>query len=249
MAQSLGGTSWQGTLTSAQNTALAYPSTITFRVEGTQLTGSIIMEAQGLKELYVLQGIAQGGQAAGTATYPKDGSVFQFEAQLNGAQLAFGVGLNNTPIMAGMLSRLGAGGRAAAPQAQRSTPTAPNDRLPRDGRLVGVWAHTSSYRSEGLHASTRTLLYFFPDGRLGSGGGQALASYDGADGSSSLNTGADGVNVEQGLVWYTKGNQIWLHATQQKVPDQVWGQFVLSSNGQGMHLNRGTGNVLYERTQ
>jgi len=123
-AQSLGGTSWQGTLASAQNQSLMYPATVTFRVEGTQLTGSIIMESQGVKELYVLQGMAQGGQAAGTATYPKDGAVFQFEAQLNGTQLVFAVGLNNTPIMTGTLARLGAGGRANVPSQQRAAPVA-----------------------------------------------------------------------------------------------------------------------------
>ncbi|ARK10326.1 hypothetical protein [Fibrivirga algicola] len=123
LAQSLGGTSWQGTLASAQNQSLMYPATVTFRVEGTQLTGSVIMESQGVKDLYVLQGMTQGGQAAGTATYPKDGAVFQFEAQLNGAQLAFAVGLNNTPIMTGTLFRLGAGGRAAAPQARTNVPS------------------------------------------------------------------------------------------------------------------------------
>lgn len=112
-AQSLGGTSWQGTLVSSQNQALTYPAMVTFSIEGTQLTGSIIMEGQGGQELYVLQGVAQGGQAAGTATYPKDGSLFQFEAQLNGAQLAFVVGLQNTPILSGTLARLGAGGRGA----------------------------------------------------------------------------------------------------------------------------------------
>ncbi len=252
VAQSFAGTSWQGMLASTQNPSLAYPSTVTFRVEGTQLTGSVIMEGQGVKELYVLQGVAQGNQAAGTATYPKDGSVFQFEAQLNGGQLAFVVGLNNTPILTGTLARFGAGSRTANPQARANPATSAvtrPDNLPRNNRLVGAWVHTSSYRSGDFHGSTRSFRYFFPDGRLGYKSGEATASLDGAGGSSYLNAGADGVNMEQGVVWYTKGNQIWLHATQQKLADGLWGEFVMNGSGSGMHLNRGRGNVLYERTQ
>ena len=261
-AQSLGGTSWQGTLVSSQNQALTYPATVTFRVEGTQLTGSVIMEGQGVKELYVLQGMAQGGQGAGTATYPKDGSVFQFEAQLNGAQLAFVIGLQNTPIMVGTFARIGAGGRVASPQARNPTTAgqaapspqraAPADRLPRNNRLVGVWVHTNSYGSSGFYSSTRNYRYFFPDGRLGFRAGQASASYSGADGSSSVGSGADEVTIEQGVIWYTKGQEIWIHIIQQpigaKVPDQKWAEFFINDNGSGMHLNLGKGNILYERT-
>ncbi|WP_375443385.1 hypothetical protein [uncultured Fibrella sp.] len=249
-AQSLGGTSWQGRLVSTQNQSLSYPATVTFSVVGTELTGSVIMESQGVKDLYVLQGRAKDGQAAGTATYPKDGSIFQFEAQLTGAQLAFAVGLNNTPIMTGTLTRLGAGGREVGPQARANVPDQQRaqDRLPRNNRLMGVWVYSSTYRSGGdFRFTSRSFLYFYPDGRLGSSTGEAAASYDGAAGSSYMNTGADGVTIEPGVVWYTKGNQIWLHATQQKVADGIWGDYFINDNGSGMHLNRGRGNKLYER--
>lgn len=254
-AQSLGGTSWQGTLASTQNPSLAYPSIVTFHIEGTQLTGSIIMEGQSAKELYVLQGRTQGNQAAGTATYPKDGSVFHFEAQLNGTQMAFVVGLNNTPIMTGTFARIGAGGRAGANPLARTNPATSGqnalnrpDNLPRNNRLVGAWVHSSTYRSGDFHSSTRSFRYFFPDGRLGYRSGEATASLDGADGSGYLNTGSDGVNIEQGVVWYTKGREVWIHVTQQKIPDQKWAEFFINDSGSAMHLNLGKGNILYERT-
>jgi hypothetical protein len=252
LAQSFGGTSWQGALASTQNPSLTYPTVLTFRVEGTQLTGSAIMAGQGVQELYVLQGMTQGVQAAGTATYPKDGSVFQFEAQLNGAQMVFVVGLNNTPILTGTFARLGSSAarpsasRVGSPQARANVPAA--DRLPRNPRLVGVWVHSNTHRSgSDFRFTSRSFRYFYPDGRLGTSSGQASASLDNDYGSAHANTDEGEVTIEPGVVWYTKGGEIWLHATQQKMPDQKWAEFYINDTGSAIHLNLGRGNILYER--
>lgn len=204
LAQSLGGTSWQGTLVSTQNQALTYPAIITFRTEGTQLTGSVIMEGQGVKELYVLQGMTQGGQTAGTATYPKDGSVFQFEAQLNGAQLAFVVGLQNTPIMTGTFARIGAGSRGASPQAQRTQPAAPAkrptsgpaaevDNLLRGRRLL--YLKTGNGLAEKWFydlCSNGTYVYSDDTSYSSYGGGADFNAYTNGGGSGTWRVGLEG---------------------------------------------------------
>ncbi|MBO0938155.1 hypothetical protein J2I47_16505 [Fibrella sp. HMF5335] len=245
-AQKLVG-SWQGTLVLSQNAVMTFPATITFRLNSAQLTGTLVMQAQGVAETYTLQGTTQNDQAAGTATYPKDGAVFQFEALLTNEQLAFGVGLNNAPIMAGTFKRAG---QASVPNQLKNAlpPNTATDGLARNARLVGVWATTSTYQSGAdFYGSTRSTLVFFADGRLGSGGSSANASYSGNAGSSSGNSSGGGVTVAEGVRWYTKGDQIWLHATQQKVPDELYGRFSMAENGENMLLYRGNGKKLYER--
>ena len=249
LAQTFSG-NWQGAIAGVQNPQQEFPASMLFRVAGNQLTGSVTAQVPTGTETYRVNAQIQGTQAAGTVTDVAANTSMNIELILKDGKLIVAFGLNNVATIMGAFVRQGGAGKAANPQAGNvpSPALPPADRLPRNARLVGAWAHTSSYRSTDFHASTRTLLVFYPDGRLGSGGGQTNASYDGANGSTTANSGANGINILTGAVWYNKGDQIWLHATQQKVPDEVWGRFVMTENGQAMHLFRGNSRTLYERT-
>lgn len=238
---------WQGTLASPQNQAHSYPSTLALRVDGAKVTGTILMQGTGVTDTYVLQGSIQGNQAAGTATYPTDGTVFQFEAMITNGQLIMAIGQNKVASMAGTFVRADnstTGQRKAEPTVSKNVPA---DGLARNTRLTGTWATTSYYGSSGFSSSVRTTLIFFPDGRMGSGGSSANASYEGAGGSSNVNSSGNGVEVAEGVSWYTKGDQIWLHATRKNIPDEVFGKFSIADNGRNMLLYRGNGKKIYER--
>lgn len=79
--QSLNGT-WQGAMAPVGNTGQTVQGTATLRVKGETLTGNLIVQTNGITDSYTLQGRVQGEQTMGTATYPADGSVFQFEAAI-----------------------------------------------------------------------------------------------------------------------------------------------------------------------
>ncbi|MEZ0486118.1 hypothetical protein [Fibrella aquatica] len=253
LAQTFSG-NWQGAIAAVQNPQQEFPSSMSLRVAGNQLTGSVTAKVPTGTETYRVTAQIQGTEAAGTVTDLAAGTSMNLEMVLKDGKLIIAFGLNHVASVMGAFVPQGGEGKATAPQprnptaAEQAVPNPKADGLPRNARLVGTWAHTSNYGSSGFYSSTRTLLVFYPDGRLGSGGGQAHASYEGVNGSSNVNTGANAVNVVPGAVWYTKGDKIWVHATQQKVPDEAWGRFVMTSDGRAMHIFRGNSRTLYERT-
>ncbi|MEZ0540740.1 hypothetical protein [Fibrella arboris] len=246
-AQQLAG-SWQGALTSPQQPTVSYPTTISFQQTGSQLMGTVRMQSAGVTETYSIKGNVQGNQATGTATYPKDGTTFQFEGMLTNGQLVIAFGLNNVAVMTGTLTRPGT--LETSKTENVPSRSVPADKLARDARLAGTWATTSYYGSgTQFYSSTRTMIVFFPDGRIGSGGASVNASYSGDAGSVNGGSSGSGVQMAEGAAWYTKGDQIWVHATRGKEPDQLLGRYSLSDNSQQMLLYQGNGKKIYERVK
>jgi hypothetical protein len=252
-AQSFSGV-WHGKIATAQDQTVSMPATITFRLSGSQLTGNMILQNDGVSEHYTLAGTVQGKQAVGSVTYPTDGSVFQFEGLLQNNQFVMAIGLLGVPVLAGTFARPINSPNQPIKQGPATTTPRPNapptsvsaDGLPRNQRLAGAWGYTRRYSSGDFYGSTRTVLIFFPDGRMGNGGSSGNASLP----NSSVSSTADGIEVWQGVRWYTKGEQIWLrYAGKGSAADQLYSEFAMTMNGQTMMLYRNGGKQLYERVR
>lgn len=133
-AQSLTGV-WRGSLTSPFNPSLTLPGVLSLRQTGPQVRGELVLQADGMQEKYVLQGTAEGNHAVGTATFPAQNVVFQFEVLLSNGQLITAVGLNSLPVLAGTLARDGySTGQAVVPGPKTASPRPSANR---DSRVVG----------------------------------------------------------------------------------------------------------------
>jgi hypothetical protein len=214
IGQGLGGT-WTGSLVSADNSATALGSTVVLRVSGEKLSGTVRVQSGNKLDEYTLQGTTNGQGAQGTATYPADGTVFQFEAALQSGQLLFAIGLNGTAIRSGTLIRDVAGTSSARKQATSNIASKP-DGLNRDPALIGAWRTSSNYgggiTDGGFYGSTSTTLMLNADGTLGDGGSSGYASGSGVSVESS---GGGNANLfaqlaAAGARWFTKGNQVYI---------------------------------------
>ncbi|KAB7727956.1 hypothetical protein F5984_19560 [Rudanella paleaurantiibacter] len=244
-AQSVVGT-WQGTMTSPQNESVQVVSMLTLRQSGANYTGELVLQLSGARETYTVSAAMQNNLLAGTATYPTDQTAYQFEAMLQNGKLVVGVGLLNIPVMGGVFTKVAktaATGSSAKPAG--TTAGGGPDGLPRNSRLVGAWAHTRYYGSGEFYGSVRTTLFFYPDGRIGSGDSSGNASM----GGSSVSSNSDGVQILEGVRWYTKGSdQIWIRNVGGGA-DRLYAEYGMATDGQKMLLYRNGGKQIYYRTQ
>ncbi|QIP13425.1 hypothetical protein G8759_12695 [Spirosoma aureum] len=212
--QGFGGT-WTGSLVSADNSATALGSTVFLRVSAEKLNGTVRVQSGNKQDEYTLQGTTNGQQSQGTATYPADGTVFQFEAALQSGQLLFAIGLNGTAIRSGIFTRDVAGTSGARKPATSSI-ASKTDGLNRDPALIGAWRTSSNYgggiTDGGFYGSTSTTLMLNADGTLGDGGSTGYASGSGVSVESS---GGGNANLfaqlaAAGAKWFTKGNLVYI---------------------------------------
>lgn len=244
-AQSVVGT-WQGTMTSPQNESVQVLSTLTIRQAGTAYAGELVLQLNGARETYTVSAAMQNNLLVGTATYPANQTAYQLEAMLQNGQLIVGIGLLNIPAMGGVFNKVAktaAAGSSAKPGGT-SAGGGP-DGLPRNSRLVGVWAHTRHYGSGEFYGSVRTTLIFYPDGRIGSSDSSGNASL----GGSSVSSNSEGVQILEGVRWYTKGTeQIWIRNVGGG-GDRLYAEYGMAADGQKMLLYRNGGKQIYYRAQ
>ncbi|WP_157634570.1 hypothetical protein [Spirosoma panaciterrae] len=215
LSQTLVG-SWSGLLSSPNAPGATLQSVISLHSMGRQLSGELRVQSAGKQDQYVLKGMAEKQQAQGTATYPTDGTVFQFEAQLQNNQLLFAVGQHGNVLMSGVLIRLETPSTVGkSPQATRITPpalSAKPEGLYRDPALIGAWRLETNYgggiTDGGFYGSTSSTLLLNADGTLGDGGSSGYASGAGVSvqSSGSGNTQLYTQLAAAGAKWYTKGN-------------------------------------------
>lgn len=212
MAQALNGT-WAGSLVSPTNASASLQSTVLLRITGQQLSGELRVQIGEKQDLYVLKGTTTGNQSQGTATYPTDGSVFQFETALQQNQLLFAVGQNGTALLSGTLTRSSA---AAAVKPNAATSPAGNDGLYRDPNLIGAWRTESNYgggvTDGGFYGSTSSTMILRADGTFGDGGSSGYASGSGVSVQSSGKGNSDlyAQLAAAGARWFTKGNMFYV---------------------------------------
>ena len=135
-AQTLAG-AWRGTLVSTQNQTVSMPATIALRLVGNQLTGTLMLQNNGVHEKYILAGTTQGQQAGGTVTYTVDNSVFEFGVLLQNGQLVIAIGLLSVPALQGTFVRADvSSGRSTTPD---QTATTPARTQPQATGVAGQW--------------------------------------------------------------------------------------------------------------
>ncbi|GAB4037267.1 hypothetical protein GCM10028809_51850 [Spirosoma gilvum] len=215
LSQTLAG-NWSGVLSSPNAPSANLQSVITFRILAKQLTGELRVQSGGKQDQYVLKGTVEGVQAQGTATYPTDGTIFQFETQLQDNQLLFAVGQNGTALMSGMLTRtdsnVKAGLSSSSPKPAMPTPVGKADGLYRDPNLIGAWRLETNYgggiTDGGFYGSTSSTVLLNADGTLGDGGSSGYASGSGVSvqSSGSGNSQVYAQLAAAGARWFTKGN-------------------------------------------
>ncbi|MVM37964.1 hypothetical protein GO730_10785 [Spirosoma sp. HMF3257] len=206
IGQTISGT-WVGSLVSTTNSSVSLQSSLTWRASGQQLVGELRVGAGGKEDQYQLNGITANQQAQGTATYPIDGSVFQFEAALQNEQLLLKLGQNGNVTISGILTRSG-----SISKARPSTLAPSADDLYRDPALIGAWRTSSNYgggtTDGGFYGSTSSTMILRADGTFGDGGSSGYASGSGVSVQSS--GGGDAALYTKlaaaGARWFTKGN-------------------------------------------
>jgi hypothetical protein len=109
---------WQGQM-GGQGGSL--PSTLTLRVTGNALSGTLVFTQNGTSETHYMTGEQSGNTAAGTVKLNGQPG-FVFEMQLNGGQLGVVIGYNGQAVLQGQYSRSTGNQAARAAPAQKQQP-------------------------------------------------------------------------------------------------------------------------------
>ncbi|GAB3714949.1 hypothetical protein GCM10027592_55120 [Spirosoma flavus] len=206
---------WTGSLVSPANASASLQSMVVLRITGQQLSGELRVQVADRQDVYVLKGTTNGTQGQGTATYPTDGSVFQFETALQQNQLLFAVGQNGSAVLSGTLVRSNTTA-AAKPNAATSSASVSNDGLYRDPNLIGAWRTENNYgggvTDGGFYGSTSSTMILRADGTFGDGGSSGYASGSGVSVQSSEKSNSDLYMqlAAAGARWFTKGNLFYV---------------------------------------
>ncbi len=118
---------WQGQM-GGQGGSL--PSTLTIRVSGTTLSGTLVFTQNGASETHYLTGQQMGNAATGTVKLNGQPG-FIFEMQLDGGQLGVVIGYNGQAVLQGQYTRGNGNQTAKAAPVQKQQPTS---------GLAGEWA-------------------------------------------------------------------------------------------------------------
>ncbi|GAB3948618.1 hypothetical protein GCM10028805_23470 [Spirosoma harenae] len=216
-SQNLGG-NWVGVLSSPKSSAVSLQSTLLLRISAQEVTGELRVQSGDKQDQYSLKGIANGQKIQGTAIYPADGSVFQFEGQLQNEKLLFAIGQNGAALMVGALARKGNETASNSPIDQaKSAESIPSDKnLYRDPNLIGAWRTESNYgggiTDGGFYGNTSSTMLLKADGTFGDGGSSGYASGSGVSVQSS---GEGNKQLYAQLAaaqarWFTKGNVFYI---------------------------------------
>lgn len=117
-AQGLAGR-WQGQM-GGQGGSL--PSTLTIRVSGTTVSGTLAFTQNGASETHYMTGEQTGNSATGTVKLNGQAG-FVFEMQLNGGQLGVVIGYNGQAVLQGQYTRGNGNQGAGAVPVQKQQPT------------------------------------------------------------------------------------------------------------------------------
>ncbi|MBK9255626.1 MAG: hypothetical protein IPM42_09085 [Saprospiraceae bacterium] len=177
-----------------------------------------------------------GNRLAGTAVENTFGLEFTLLGELNNNQLQASLifeFLGEKTITPFVLEKTNSNPSKNEPKL--ITKTDAKTSLPKDAVLdravSGTWTKNESYNSgygdNFMGANFSQSLSFLPDGRVSEGGSSANMSGSYYSGNSK----GDGKGVIEGLLWYTKGNQLYLQITEQgKTQEIQLGKYYIENN-------------------
>jgi hypothetical protein len=197
-----------GAAAAAQPDAAALSGRYVGKVQGERAVLELTQESGALAgrlavgaHRYDLEGVVAQGIGRGRMVYQGDGTRFQFAVTRAGAAVTLhtrmfvlGVPVDVPPMV---FRRAGSAGAQAADlaatpgevgQARGRDAGLAAEEGERDRRLVGSWAHSSSYTSGDFSAATRTEIHLLPDGRVVEGGSRVV----GGGASGSFDSGGGG---------------------------------------------------------
>ena len=169
---------------------------------------------------YAIQGVVKDSVFTGTAEEANLGITFNMAAIQRGNALPVQLTMDFLGAENKMeidFVRKTPGKKSSVPSSQASTTKNPVSSRSRDKQVAGLWSkesnYSSGYGSNNTYGSMSSKEYmeFLPDGRLASGGSSTViggSSYTGY-------TSERGQQIAEGWFWYTEGNKIYLHITQQ----------------------------------
>lgn len=195
---------------------------------------------------YAVSLTAKGNRVKGNCKAALLGFVFDLEGTLTGKKLSMDLSYLTTKINFELVHDVP---DAEPPKSRPKAPVA-RVRMPADAEhdrlLVGRWVHESGYSSgngrDGSMAS-QDVLYFLEDGRLADGGSQTVVGGGGWSGSSE----SAGTGVVEGVLWYNKGNQLYLAVFKDGQNQQVHlGKYYMEGNNMLVTGTDGT-KMLYQK--
>lgn len=189
---------------------------------------------------YEISAKSTGKNLKGTCAEKSLNLTMDLTGVLNGADLSLNLNLMGA-VIAVELKKAGTTKPATAATAQ---PAAPAD-AQHDPAIVGRWTHQSNYNSgygQGS-MSSESVMVFYADGRLGDGGSRTVTS-----GSDWSGTSSDaGAGVVEGVIWYTKGKQLFLQSTANgKTETQLLGKYYIENNNMLITGQDGTKVLFYK---
>jgi len=188
---------------------------------------------------YEVAAQSTGKNLKGTCTEKSLGLNLQLSGVLNGTSLNLNLSMMGA-IITFDLKKAGA---------QVAVVAAPSQSIPSDARrdpaVVGRWTHQSNYNSgygQGS-MSSESVMIFYADGRLADGGSCTVTSGSGWSGSSS----DQGSGVVEGVIWYTKGGQLYLQSViNGKTETQLLGKYYIEDGKMLITAQNGNKMLLYK---
>lgn len=188
---------------------------------------------------YEVAAQSTGKNLKGTCTEKSLGLNLQLSGVLNGTSLSLNLSMMGA-IITFDLKKVGA---------QVAVVAAPSQSIPSDARrdpaVVGRWTHQSNYNSgygQGS-MSSESVMIFYADGRLADGGSRTVTSGSDWSGSSS----DQGSGVVEGVIWYTKGGQLYLQSViNGKTETQLLGKYYIEDGKMLITAQNGNKMLLYK---
>lgn len=200
MAQSYDG-NWYGQVQNANGNLEAEMNLKTS--VNNQVTGQMLILANGAKDIYTLKGNVSTNTATGSLTY-KDGTIFNFSMQLNNGKIQQNISYNGQVILQGSYSK-------ETKVIAQSSPINKPDGLYRDPNLVGKWTNKENYSSNGgFYGGSSSSIILNADGSIDDGGSSSYVSGPNSSGNSSGGGNSAIAQVKAaGARWFTKGNILY----------------------------------------
>ena len=188
---------------------------------------------------YEVAAQSTGKNLKGTCTEKSLGLNLQLSGVLNGTSLSLNLSMMGA-IITFDLKKVGA---------QVAVVAAPSQSIHSDARrdpaVVGRWTHQSNYNSgygQGS-MSSESVMIFYADGRLADGGSRTVTSGSDWSGSSS----DQGSGVVEGVIWYTKGGQLYLQSViNGKTETQLLGKYYIEDGKMLITAQNGNKMLLYK---
>jgi len=182
------------------------------------------------QQQYTVAVTASGNSLTGTCKATVLGFVFDLTGTLSEPKLSMVLGYMSSKINFELIHDI------PEPAATKPQPKAPaaRVRMPADADhdpvLTGRWVRETNYNSgygrDGA-MSTQEVLIFLENGQLADGGSQTVTSGSNWSGNSQ----AAGTGVVDGVLWYNKGNQLYLAVFKDGQTQQVpLGRYYVEGN-------------------